>query len=132
MCYCRMFILKFQNTLKLTNREAKSPINDLSKQLYTAQQQQQQHQQAALQQQQQQQLAQHQQQQQQLLQYQAQQAQAQMQAQQHHQISAGNALTLPGEQPVIGNNVSPTVNRFFLVSPKCCEQFITDAFKVVF
>lgn len=86
----RKLSLLLQNTLKLSSREAKSPITDLSKQLYTAQQQQQQHQQAALQQhhqQQQQQLAQHQQQQQQLIQYQAQQQ---------------TSSVLPGTEQVIG------------------------------
>jgi hypothetical protein len=82
--------------LKLNSREAKSPITDLSKQLYTAQQQQQQHQQAALQQhhqqQQQQQLA----QQQQLMQYQ------QQQVQQQQANSLSNGLALPATEQVLG------------------------------
>lgn len=100
----RKLSLLLQNTLKLSSRETKSPITDLSKQLYTAQQQQQQHQQAALQQhhqQQQQQLAQHQQQQQQLIQYQAQQQ---------------TSSVLPGTEQVIGK-------IFFIVGNYACNSY---------
>ncbi|XP_045183747.1 cytoplasmic polyadenylation element-binding protein 1-like isoform X2 [Mercenaria mercenaria] len=106
-------LIDMMNTLKLNSREAKSPITDLSKQLYTAQQQQQQHQQAALQQhhqQQQQQLAQHQQQQQQLIQYQAQ------QAQQQQANSLSNALALPSTDQVIGNRISGQILRPYMIA----------------
>ncbi|KAH3860150.1 cytoplasmic polyadenylation element-binding protein 1-like [Dreissena polymorpha] len=99
-------LLDMMSTLKLGNREGKSPINDLSKQLYTAQQQQQQHQQAALQQQQQQQYA-----QQQLLQYQAQQV---AQAQLHHQPTASLGFT--SDPQVLGNRVSGQVMRPYVIA----------------
>nr|AAD12246.1 cytoplasmic polyadenylation element-binding protein [Spisula solidissima] len=114
-------LVEMMNTLKVNGREPRSPITDLSKQLFTAQQQQQQHQHAALQQhhqQQQQQLAQHQQQQQQLIQYQAQQAQVQQQQQQQQQQqnAVANQLALSTGEQVIGNRLSGQIIRPYLIA----------------
>ncbi|KAL4216565.1 Cytoplasmic polyadenylation element-binding protein 1 [Mactra antiquata] len=107
-------LVEMMNNMKVNGREQRSPITDLSKQLFTAQQQQQQHQQAALQhhQQQQQQLAQHQQQQQQLIQYQAQ----QVQQQQQQQNAVANQLALTSGEQVIGNRIPGQIMRPYVIA----------------